>query len=190
MTLYQLTLDSVLDDPWALRDHAVSLPYAGERGPDGVVYPNISGAVPERTKEEVAGVLSSVFGPIDTVLTFFRLSLAEDHPPHWAHTDAIISDYLALLYLSLPRDCTGGTSIVEHINGMRLHPKDDAEVALWRRDTNRRSAWREVVSTPMRFNRMLVLPTNVYHAATPHGFGTSARDGRLVLITFFSPKGA
>jgi hypothetical protein len=188
MKPYLFIADQALEDPWALRDHAVTREYGGEVGPDGVLYPNISTDVPAGVLGEVATLLSfAVGGPVDVKLAFLRLSLADTLAPHWAHTDAIISDYLALLYLTLP-GARGGTAIVEHRNGMRKHPRTATEIETWRRDTNRPEQWAVVALAPMRFNRLVVLPTDVFHAATPQGFGTSARDGRLVLITFFSPK--
>lgn len=189
MRPYQLIFDAAVRDPWSLRHHATGLSYRGEIGPDGVTYPNISTAVPDETRAEVAALLAEAIGhPIDVTLTFFRLSLGDTVAPHWAHTDRVISDYLALLYLSFPSDCRGGTAIVEHVSGMKRHPTDPLEQAIWSRDTNDQDAWETVTLAPMAFNRLVVLPSDVFHAATPQGFGSTAKNGRLVLITFFSKK--
>lgn len=190
MRPYHLILDGALWRPDLVRAHALGLDYRGEIGPDGVEYPNISAAVPRDLAGELEYVLGHASGgSVDVKLSFFRLSLADTAAPHWAHTDAIISEYLALIYLTRNEDCRGGTAIVEHVSGMARHPRTDAEVALWREDTNRPERWVPKTIAPMAFNRLVVLPTDVFHAATPQGFGTSVEDGRLVLISFFSRKG-
>jgi hypothetical protein len=187
---YQLVFDGALPSAVDLRQHALGLDYRGEIGPDGVEYPNISGDVSLAARGDLEYALTRALGEaIDVKLCFFRLSLADTVAPHWAHTDTIISDYLALLYLTRDEDCRGGTAIVEHVSGMKKHPRTKTELATWREDTNRPERWVPKTIAPMKFNRLVILPTDVFHAATPQGFGSSVEDGRLVLITFFSRKG-
>lgn len=190
MRPYQLVFDDAIPGAESLRALVIGLDYRGEVGPDGVTYPNISSAVPWRAAYDLEHALATAVGhPVDVKLSFFRLNLADTVVPHWAHTDTIMADYAAFVYLSRPEDCRGGTAIVEHVTGMRTHPRTKTEVSLWREDTNRPERWRPVTLSPMRFNRLVILPADLFHAATPTGFGSSATDGRLVWVTFFSLKG-
>lgn len=188
MRPYHLIFDGALFHPDQHRAHAVTRDFRGEVGPDGVTYPNISGDVMDRGEVEWA-LSYAMGGPVDVKLQFYRLSLADTVAPHWAHTDQIISDYLALIYLTRPEDCRGGTAIVEHVSGMKKHPRTKTELALWRQDTNRPDRWVPKTIAPMVYNRLVILPTDVFHAATPQGFGSTPEDGRLVLISFFNKKG-
>jgi hypothetical protein len=186
---YHLIFDGALWRPDLVREHALGLDYRGEIGPDGVTYPNISADVPRNTRGDLEYVLSRAVGSlVDVKLCFFRLNLADTVVPHWAHTDTIMADYASFVYLSRPEDCRGGTAIIEHVSGMKRHPTTQAEADLWRQDTNRPERWVPKTLAPMAFNRLVVLPSDIFHAATPTGFGSCSADGRLVLITFFSRK--
>lgn len=189
MRPYFLIHDDALFDGPGVREFALKLDYRGETGPDGVTYPNISAAVPPAVRSDLEYTLTrAVGGPVDLKLCFFRLNLADTVIPHWAHTDTIMGEYSAFIYLSRPQDCQGGTAIVEHKSGMRTHPKTDGEIALWRADTNRPERWNPVTLAPMAFNRLVVIPSELFHASTPTGFGSTPVDGRLVLVSFFSRK--
>ena len=189
MNLYALALDSVLSDPRAARDHATSVEYKDEPGPQGVTYPTISSDVPPGARAEIERALAGVFGPVTVNRDLLRLSTESARAPYWAHTDRWMgSEYTALLYLTAPADCRGGTGIVEHKRtGLRFAPRNIGEEAVWRRDTNDPDKWTIVTFIPMRFNRLFVFRSNLIHAASP-GFGSTAADGRLVLVTFFSPR--
>lgn len=191
MRLYSLVIDNALDDPWALRDAAVAARYRDEPGPGGTTYPTISGDVPDPARRALATALAPSFGSVTVQRDLLRLTTAAARPPYWAHCDRWMgSEYTALLYLNTPAACSGGTAIVEHgRTGMRFGPENRYEEADWRRDTNDPDAWSIVTFVPMRFNRLFVLPSNLLHAASP-GFGSTPVDGRLVFITFFSPRRA
>ena len=91
------------------------------------------------------------------------------------------------MYLTAQPDCQGGTVVLEHrATGMRSNPRTAGEVIAWKRDTNETSAWRPLDLAAMRFNRGVVYPTDIFHAALPRaGFGSGPADGRLVFTMFF-----
>jgi hypothetical protein len=190
VTPYLTIHDDALRDPWRLRWHATGLSYRGEVAPDGVTYPNVNSDVPNETRLDLTQLLSQVVeSRVDVHLMFFRLNPYGTEVPHWAHTDLLLGQYTGLVYLSAPEDCQGGTAILRHKSGMDRNPTTEDQVALWRRDTNRFGEWDIVSVAPMAFNRLVVMPSDLFHASVPQGFGSTPQDGRLVLISFFSKVG-
>lgn len=162
----------------SLRQHCDTLDYSGVKNPvDGVVYPGISIDIP-------LSVLSWLGRP-KTV--FMRLSLPGMQAPHQAHTDTLMGSESLMLYLCRPQHCRGGTSLVEHIEtGMRSDPVSKDHEAIWQRDTNNPGAWRIYDEVQMQSNRAAIFDASLMHRAEPvGGFGTNAKDGRLVLTAFY-----
>jgi len=126
-------------------------------------------------------------GQIQPKMTFMRMSKEGVHVPHQAHTDKNIADYTFLLYLNKDEDCRGGTDILEHIEGMKIHPQTQEEIDIWKRDTNNSEKWIKVGFCPMAFNRAFILRSDLFHRSVPiNGFGTNQFNSRLVLISFFN----
>lgn len=191
MNVTTIVADGFFRDGEAVRQYAVTQKYLPTTGPDGATYPGICPRVPEPVLSEATWNLHRLLGGIPVPrLAFFRLTLDGDLPPHWAHTDSAIAERGLIVYLTEPGRCAGGTAVLEHASGMDRNPTDEAGVALWRRDTNDESAWHPVDVVGMKFNRGVVCPMDRFHAPLPRGgFGTSVRDGRLVLVTFFDLEG-
>lgn len=161
-----------------LRDHCDKISYTGVKNPvDGVVYPNISTDIPK-------SVLKYLGRP---KVTFLRLSLAGVKAPHQAHTDTLMGSESLMLYLTRQEYCKGGTSLVKHIEtGMTSDPRNADEETIWQRDTNDPRAWMVYDIALMQPNRAVIFDANLMHRAEPvGGFGSSARDGRLVLTAFY-----
>jgi hypothetical protein len=156
---------------------------------DGVVYPGISIAVSKRIEAETIFNFQRIFqAPINLRRAFFRLSLPGMDAPHQAHTDLIMGTYTALVYLTpdefVPEGA--GTSLLEHKNGMRVTPRSPEEEAIWRRDTNSPQHWRVTGFCPMKFNRLFLINSDLFHRAEPiGGFGDGPLNGRLVFTAFF-----
>ena len=66
------------------------------------------------------------------------------------------------------------------------HPSE-----VWERilnsETNDRSKWEPTFSIPMRFNRLALFRSYLWHDAGP-SFGTTKENGRLILPWFFVAK--
>lgn len=191
MKLNSLILDDFFFRPLALRAWALRQEFKDTEAPDGVIYPGIARDVPKSFLEESKRKFAHIMGSgIEVKLAGFRLSLCDVDPPHWAHTDSIMSQYLAITYLSLPEHCVGGTALVRHINGMEVNPRNAEEEAVWKRDTNELSKWLVTSSAGMAFNRCYVVPCHLFHAALPRGgFGSTSADGRLTFLEFFDCTG-
>lgn len=188
MTAYRI-FDEALPDWEGLREHCDGLDYTGVRNPsDGVVYPGISVDIPKDVTTFISWHLERFFNkPVTIRKQFFRIT-TEDLPtaPHQAHTDAIEGTYAFMVYMNRPEHCAGGTSILKHVTGWQGNPIDEMQQAQWERDTNRPDMWRIIDMCPMKSNRAFLVRAGVMHRAEPiGGFGKTAEDGRLVLITFF-----
>lgn len=185
-----LIFDRALADPWAVRDYAIAAEYRDVPLANGAVYPTIHFQVPADARREIAGLLQRLFGrEHDVHESFFRLSLAGGAPPFYAHTDGHFgSTYTALLYLTPDPPAGAATRLLRHRGtGLRWQPSTERELATWRMDANAPLCWEVELEIPMRFNRLVVIPSRQMHAASP-GFGSTPADGRLVLTTFFSPR--
>jgi len=81
-----------------------------------------------------------------------------------------------------------GTLIYKHLEtGLETTPSTQEEVETWERDCNDLSAWRVTGAAKQEWNRVVVLPTNYFHAAMPRGgFGTVPEAGRMVFVAFFN----
>lgn len=162
----------------ALREHCDKIPFQGVVNPiDGVIYPDISVDIPKAVR--------AFLGSPKTV--FMRLSLLGVKAPHQAHTDTLMGRESLMLYLSRPEHCRGGTSLVKHIEtGMTSDPKTKEEEAIWKRDTNNPRAWMVYDIAVMQPNRAVMFDASLMHRAEPvGGFGTDAKNGRLVLTAFY-----
>ena len=116
--------------------------------------------------------------------------------------------YAAVLYLSLPQHCRGGTSFWRHREtGWTQAPSDaeardsrfgTAQVFMRALATGRaqdfsditqgRSDWDRLFEVPMRFNRLIAYRSDHFHAIG-EVFGSQLTDGRLTQLFFFEPVG-
>ncbi|RMF66429.1 MAG: hypothetical protein D6740_13060 [Alphaproteobacteria bacterium] len=131
----------------------------------------------------------------------FRLTLAGDEGLGDVHIDECF--WSGILYLSRPEDCRGGTVFFRHkASGMDHAPLSRDELArfgvksfedFWDRvlvpQSKDRSAWEEIMTVPMRYNRLVLFRPWFFHTAGP-GFGDRPENGRLVFLMFFQEKGS
>jgi hypothetical protein len=158
---------------------------------DGVAYPHINTKVPELYRDEITAKLADTIGkPIELHTLFMRLSPEGVKAPHQAHTDAVMGQYSAMIYMNYRIHCQGGTAILRHVSGMLdEHPDDCGTGLIWAKDCNYPDKWREIAFCPMRPNRAFVFDSKLFHRAEPiEGFGRDPRNARLVMTAFFSEK--
>lgn len=179
MSNFEIIDDFLPADVFAmLRKHCDEISYAGVVNPvDKIVYPDISIDIPYKVKQ--------FLGAPKTM--FMRLSLAGVKAPHQAHTDTLMGTQSLMLYLTRLIHCRGGTSLVRHNEtGMTSDPLTFEEEAIWRRDTNNPRAWHVYDMAIMVPNRAVLFDAKLMHRAEPvGGFGTDAKNGRLVLTAFY-----
>jgi len=182
----------------ALQRHAQNATFAQVISPyDDVEYPDLCVDIPMWIhvciRTAIAECMDIHYDEIEIHTQFFRVT-TENTPqaPHGAHNDAIHGKYSAFFYLNeKPDELDGqvaGTSLLTHKDtGLSHQPHTEEEFECWERDTNVYDAWRIDEMVFWEPNRLAIYPADRMHRAEPPGgWGESAVDGRLVLITFFS----
>lgn len=184
-----LQIDGFLHEFDAFRKHCDQLTYEPVTNPrDGVVYPGICRDVPLLIKEQIVKKMHYVTDKkLCNTVAFLRLSLLGDKAPHEAHTDAVMGDIGAIVYITRKRYCRGGTAFIQHKNGMRFNPETQADANIWEKDHNNYDQWEILQNISMEQNRGFIFNTHCFHRAEkPQSFGSNAENGRLALICFAS----
>lgn len=179
----------------------------------GLTYPPQQGEFPGRNSQErleIAGLTEAVSTLVGEPLVpaprpqshaKCRLTLAEDEGRGRVHID--VSYWSAILFLSRPEDCVGGTEFFRHkATGTDRFPVtneelaatgygtfEDAHKGIIGRDGADAGAWEPSMQVPMRYNRLLLLRPWLWHTAGP-GFGDRLDNGRLVYLMFFLLRGS
>lgn len=182
-------VDDFLPSYEKLRRHCDNLNYDGITNPvDGIFYPGISIDIPTEIQQEVLLQLEELHGePVRLNYMFLRRTLAGTEMPHQVHSDDSMGQFTLILYLNRPENCQGGTSLVQHLNGMYCTPTDDYGIALWQRDQDKPEQWNVYHECEMRSNVGFVFASWLLHRAEPiGGFGQSNKDGRLILACFYT----
>ena len=183
MKNHSMIFDEFFEDPMLTRGLILDRGHRDVTYRDGVTYPNVS-ELPMSVETEALASLEKIFGPVTMKLAFARYSFASTKPPHWAHSDREIAQYLALIYMS-EDDGEFGTAVVRHKDfNFEIHPTDPTEQTILLRDANDREKWQITYTCPSRFNRLFVLSADLVHAAMGE-YGKAKDDGRLVLSIFF-----
>jgi hypothetical protein len=189
------TLDDFLPEPLAYREQALKEKFYDIRGPDGVMYRNIN----VRPSDEFEGLLSNKLGRSIRISYGLLRRNFEGEPPNFAvHSDNGYDQFAAILYLSRPGDCRGGTAFWEHKQYGWTHWPDEKAmrrtckkpekiIAQLQAEANEPTAWEQTYLAEMRFNRMIVYPTNQFHSRWPwNAWGNSPEDCRMIWVGFFS----
>ena len=173
-----------------LRVWADAQNYAGVRNPvDDTVYPGICAEFPdndfmrERVENKLAELNKGKRVKIKTL--FMRLSVEGTPTPQPVHTDISMGQLTFLLYMNRKEHCKGGTRVLRHVTGLDRSPATLEEMALLERDCRDLDQWETLRNCPMAPNRAFILPSHHFHLAEPvGGFGSCAKDGRLVMVGF------
>lgn len=108
------------------------------------------------------------------------------------HIHVDVYGWNGILYLNLPEQCRGGTTLYRHIEtGIERGPtpreKKDPVIAdqfeELRKDFRDDSKWEVNMHIPMRFNRLVLIKGNLLHSRSSH-FGTTTEDARLTQVFF------
>jgi hypothetical protein len=196
-----IVIDDFLHNAHQLRDVGLRLS-----------YPNLPGYFPGRNSMErinvdgLTEIVSEVTGETLVPVTDdyshgkFRIALDGDKGEGDIHFD-FRATWSGVLYLTLPKDCQGGTEFFRHIpTGTDQAPASPAELKalgfndyndlveqVVRRDGVQRDKWVREMEVPMRFNRLVLFNSWLWHTAGPC-FGQGIEDGRLIYLMFFAPR--
>lgn len=183
--------DDFFPDPERARQAIVSGQFVDVKNPiDGVVYPGINHQLPGWVEFFVLRRLSVVLnGPVTSKAMFARLTSSVTGPaPHQIHSDTIMGQYSAHVYLSREWPEGAGTSFWSHESEGFMHT-EETDIAKISVDMHRREPWRNDLRCQGLFNRILIHDARYWHCAEPvGGWGSTPEDGRLVLTCFFDAE--
>lgn len=174
-------VDGAVQNPYELRARALAAPYRNVTVPGDATYKRVwVGRIPELD----AAVQDSYPEPLHTVGTAFRLNYQGEMPNNYVHSDIGYGDVAAVLYLSLPEHCEGGTAFWRHKGtGSRILVPGTEQ------DFVKADAWEQYACVQMKFNRLLVYPTTLFHSRWPWAaFGDNFTNGRLIAVGFYKTQ--
>lgn len=155
---------------------------------DDVTYPGINKAIPAWIEDFMITRLEEVTGEhVDIQALFARVTSNLTGPaPHRIHSDKIMAQHSAHVYLSKEWPFGGGTSFWTHnIDGPFHDDNTDTEMVM--RDSHDPDKWTMTMNCHGKFNRLLIHDARCWHSAEPvGGWGESPADGRVVLTCFFN----
>lgn len=187
MKNHSMVFDDFFKDPNETKKQINAAPMADEKYKDGVTYPNIT-RLPADVVAEIATNMKTLVGPAFTpVLSFARYSFKDTNPPHWAHSDREIAQFLALIYMNPdPEAEKSGTVCLRHKErGFEYHPESIEDQKILLEHANEFEAWDMTFACPAKYNRCLILNADLIHAAMGE-YGSTREDGRLVISVFFN----
>jgi hypothetical protein len=177
--------DSAFDDPQAVRREVLNGEFADVISPvDGISYPGICALIHWDVSQAFAAKIKEKMGVNISVCYMFARAMVEGKKaPHKVHSDKIMGDYSAHVYLSRwwPREA--GTSFWKHESEGQIHTD---KTDLSKIDLTELDRWTQYEFVPGKFNRLLIHHADFWHMAEPHeGWGDTPESGRLVLTCFF-----
>lgn len=197
-----IIVDGFLQDPDEYRTAAMRLSFPEDPTPKG--YPGRNSAnrlIMDGFDQAVSAIVGEPLAP-NTAAGHgrARITLAGDEGGADIHIDPCY--WSAILYLTKPEDCQGGTGFFRHretgTERALLEPEDLATLGVSTReeanvifnrilleDSKDHSKWEQIMQVPMRYNRLILLRPWLWHTATP-GFGNSLETGRLIQVFFYN----
>lgn len=109
----------------------------------------------------------------------FRYSISTTMPKTVCHTDEGRRnwDWSAIVYLTLPQDCCGGTDFFKHKATGSLGNDGDFD---WQNsDRKDPRQWQRIEHVKMKFNRCVLFRAYRFHSAGQPFFGDNIENGRL-----------
>lgn len=185
MRTHSLIYDDFFDEPMRAKALINAAEMKDRIYDDGVVYPNIA-MLPESVEEEIIKKLTGIFGPtFRKVISFARYSFEGVTPPHWAHSDFNIAQFLGMIYLNTGRDEFGTATLRHRELGFERHPHTEFQKSILLGHANKKDEWEVTFQCPAKFNRLFILDASLVHAAMGE-YGKTKEDGRLVVSIFFN----
>ena len=111
-------------------------------------------------------------------------SNARSKIPHIDVSDVNNRGWAGLIYLNKSKECQGGTGFYTY-NGMQVNPN---QIGIWKKEhvTDDVGPWKLIHLAEMKYNRMIMYPSNVLHGAYDKEGFFEGDDYRLVQV-FFLP---
>lgn len=199
-----IVIDDFYQNPWAVRNYALTksqymsvdqldVEFAGTESLRGFYSDEVTNKIQNALGKQID------VNPKNFSYGVFSKTYASDEVKKTIHLDG--SDWTAVLYLSRPEDCRGGTVFYEHKNwGWSEIPDEETLQShgyLSREDfinkglkpcSQNFSEWRISARVGIKFNRLVLFRSGkLFHAAEGY-FGNTDDDCRLLQLFFFKTK--
>ena len=202
--MYQslIVIDDFYPDPGQIRAAALSADYPEKEGP--LTFPgrnSVQKFLAPGLDQIISGIVGEhVVGSEDPRPSHgkFRITLANEPSRYLVHVDPSILSWVGVLYLNPPEQCQGGTTFFRHkglnsdrtpltLEELRAYgPESIAE--LMRQDGKDADKWEQLMTIPMRYNRLIMYRPWLWHSAGA-AFGDSLENGRLIQLVGFQSVG-
>ena len=204
-----LIIDNFYENPFEVRDYALSLPYTNEHSDDAKKFFRGKQSAPENKYTQFAmNKISYILGRFTSWKVphgDFRImgqDSVENGARNWIHFDSMVTRYSSLIYLTLPQHCSGGTAFYRHkeLDIDRLPDLNSREMGILLEKSGLtidlllkkliddgfeiEEKWERLMTATMRFNRCIIFEGAQFHSRT-HLFGNTANDVRLTQNFFF-----
>lgn len=189
MIQHSMIIDNFFIDPIRVREQLLNQEMMDYTASDNVTYPGIV-QLPGEVVAEVNDNLNYLFqGRLSENKTLFaRYSMESMNPPHWAHSDYEMAQFVGLIYMNPEPRPDDGTYLVKHkIARFETHPESEQQVKILLEDSNQKFLWHKTFFCPAKFNRIFIVNARYLHAAGP-SYGTTKESARLVCTAFFHLK--
>ncbi|MBL4787862.1 MAG: hypothetical protein JKY60_02000 [Kordiimonadaceae bacterium] len=195
-----IIIDDFLDNPYPLREAGLAQEYPEyDKKPPfpgrNSKYQQLVNGLDQQMADVVGEPLVTVAG---TAHAKFRLALEGDKGTHSVHVDNC--HWTMILFLSLPEHCQGGTHLYRHketgtdavdpanLAALGIKGQEDFEDKFMDVQTNDASKWEEIMTIPMRFNRLMIFRPQQWHDAGV-SFGDCKENGRLIYLGSYNHAG-
>jgi len=180
MRLSFFIVDEFYVDIDEVRDWALTLAYDRGQSSEGFLPPGLDDAVADIIKQRVVGSGRPDHGR-------FRLNGAGAQGGDIQSDPALA--WSAVLYMSRPEDCLGGTGFYSNIaDGSDGAASIDEAKEILARDGGDATRWEHLFTVPMRYNRLVLYRPEQWHAPAP-GFGLVPADQCLQQTFAFAAAG-
>jgi len=179
-----LVIDDFYENPLRVRETALAMNF-DEPPPLDIDQPQNGGAArrvccPDFVVKEAKEKLEELLRLDMRNYEFqYRLTLGTSIKRAICHIDSC--EYTAVMYLTLPEHCRGGTTLFKNIPTNHFRPQAGYEY-----NYTNANDWQTVHQVEMKFNRMVVYPGRLFHSPTPPFFGDNIHNGRLSQTMFIN----
>lgn len=172
-------VDGFYSDPKRIRRDALALDF---REPHAKGVGGLAWRVDVPVSQEVVEKLEALWGfkikPTRAEIRYTLQSAEEISKKRGiiCHSDVGVSEYTAVIYLSRPQDCKGGTAFFEHMpSRSKVHDP-------LMREINFRAPedWKEYYCSDMKFNRMVSYRSDIFHGIKRPLFGQDIKSARMI----------
>lgn len=186
MITHSMILDDFFNAPDAVREVLIAQEMVDYSASDGVIYPGIVDTK-MLLEEDIFKKLNQIYDDrVSNLTTFARFSFDHMKPPHWAHSDLNMTQYVGLIYLNPNPPAADGTHCVQHLEtGLETHPETEEQMEILLKEGNEKDKWVKTYTCSAKYNRMFILNARYLHAAATK-YGKTKEDARLVLTAFFN----